>query len=71
VIGIRRFGRLRANTLIGEMSTPDPAPQHSQHLELPVEELLRRATIHPPYGEQVIGDLTSEEASAFLDTVSS
>lgn len=50
-----------------EMSAPHPA--HEQNLELPIEELLRRATVHPPYGEQVIDDLTPEEADAFLDAV--
>lgn len=51
------------------MSTADPAPEHEEHLELPVEEVLRRAPIHPPYGEDVIDDLTQEEADAFLDAV--
>lgn len=50
-----------------EMSSPDPACE--QHPELPVEELFRRAMVHPPYGEQVIDDLTPEEADAFLDAV--
>lgn len=52
-----------------EMSTPHPAPEHDGNLELPVEELLQRATVHPPYGEQVIDDLTPEEADAFLDAI--
>jgi hypothetical protein len=56
-------------TLTCEMSTPHPAPEHDENLELPVEELLQRATVHPPYGEQVIDDLTPEEADAFLDAV--
>lgn len=51
------------------MSTADPAHQHAKNLELPVEELLRRATVHPPYGEQVIDDLTPAEADAFRDAV--
>lgn len=58
-----------SRTLANEMSTPEPAHDHDQNLELPVEELLRRATVHPPYGEQVIDDLTSEEADAFLDAI--
>lgn len=58
-----------ARTLVPEMSTADPAPEHEEHLELPVEEVLRRAPIHPPYGEDVIDDLTQEEADAFLDAV--
>jgi len=56
-------------TLTHEMSTPDPAPEHDENLELPVDELLQRAKVHPPYGEHVIDDLTSEEADAFLDAV--
>ena len=48
------------------MSIPDPAPTPSESLELPVEELLRRARPMPPYGELVIDDLTPEEADAFL-----
>ena len=59
----------RARTLVAEMSTADPAPEREEHLELPVEEVLRRAPIHPPYGEDVIDDLTQEEADAFLDAV--
>lgn len=51
------------------MSTPDPAPEQHENLELPVEQLLQRATVHPPYGDQVIDDLTTEEADAFLDAV--
>ena len=57
------------STLTCEMSTPHPAPEHDENLELPVEELLRRATVHPPYGVQVIDDLTPEEADALLDAV--
>lgn len=56
-------------TLTVEMSTPRPAPEHDEKLELPVDELLRRAAVHPPYGEPVIDDLTPEEADAFLDAV--
>lgn len=60
---------LLARRLGSEMSTADPAPEHEEHLELPVEEVLRRAKVHPPYGEDVIDDLTQEEADAFLDAV--
>ncbi len=35
-------------------------------LEIPVEELLRRARPLPPHKEMVIDDLTSEEGEAFL-----
>jgi hypothetical protein len=56
-------------TLTDEMSTPQPEPTPNESLELPVEELLRRGKAHLPYGEQVIEDLTSEEAEAFLAAV--
>jgi hypothetical protein len=36
-------------------------------LELPVEELLRRARPLPPHDEMVIHDLTEEEGRAFLE----
>jgi hypothetical protein len=42
-----------------------------QHLELPVEELLRRARPMPPHEEMVIEDLTEEEGAAFLAAVDS
>ena len=51
------------------MSTAHPEPNPSESLELPVEELLRRGRPHPPYGDQVIEDLTPEEADAFLNAV--
>ena len=35
-------------------------------LELPVEELLRRARPLPPHEEMLIDDLTEEEGAAFL-----
>jgi hypothetical protein len=58
-----------SGTLVGEMSTLQPKPTPHESLELPVEELLRRGRPHPPYGEQVIEDLTPEEAEAFLAAV--
>ena len=58
-----------SRTLASEMSTPRPEPTPNESLELPVEELLRRGRPHLPYGEQVIDDLTPEEAEAFLDAV--
>ena len=42
-----------------------------EHLELPVEELLRRARPLPPHDEMVIEDLTEEEGAAFLAAVES
>lgn len=57
--------------MVGEMSTPEPQPIKTESLELPVAELLRRAKAHPAYGEDVIDDLTSEEADAFLAAIRS
>ena len=39
-------------------------------LELPVEELLRRARPLPPREDMVIHDLTPEEGAAFLEAIS-
>ena len=51
------------------MSTPQPERTNTESLELPVEEVLRRGRPHLPYGEQVIEDLSPEEADAFLAAV--
>lgn len=40
--------------------------KRSPSLELPVEELLRRARPLPPHEEMVIDDLTEQEGAAFL-----
>ena len=42
-----------------------PEPIH-KGLELPVQDLIRRARPLPPHEEMVIEDLTEEEAAAFL-----
>lgn len=42
-----------------------------ESLELPVEELLRRAKPLPPHEEMIIEGLTDEEAQAFFDAVNS
>lgn len=60
-----------SRTVAAEMSTAQPEPTPAENLELPVEELLKRGRTHLPYGEQVIDDLTAEEADAFLDAVRS
>ena len=39
------------------------------HMELPVEELLRRARQLPPHEKMVIDDLTPEEGAAFLEAI--
>ncbi len=53
------------------MATPEPKPVRTEDLELPDEELLRRAKPHPPWGEDGIDDLKPEEAEAFLAAVRS
>ncbi len=55
----------RRRTLVGvssEALQPDPA----RSLDLPVDELLRRARPLPSRDEMVIDDLTEEEGAAFL-----
>lgn len=47
----------------------DNSDEHD--LELPVEELLRRARPLPPHEEMVIEDLTEDEGVAFLAAVES
>jgi hypothetical protein len=42
-----------------------------EHLELPVEELLRRARPLPPHDEMLIEDIDEEEGAAFLAAVDS
>jgi hypothetical protein len=59
-------------SVVDEMTSDPatPAPKH-QHLELPVEELLRRVKPMPPLEDLVIEDLTPEEGEAFLEAVRS
>ncbi|MBV9685239.1 MAG: hypothetical protein JO046_25820 [Solirubrobacterales bacterium] len=52
------------------MSTHAPDNREG-HLELPVDELLRRARPLPPRDAMVIEDLTEEEGAAFLAAVES
>ena len=49
----------------------DPIDTGDEHLELSVEELMRRARPLPPHDEMVIEDLTEEEGAAFLAAVES
>ena len=53
------------------MSTYRADNPEEEHLELPVEELLRRARPLPPHEEMVIDDITEEEGAAFLAAVES
>jgi hypothetical protein len=48
------------------MSSEPLRPVESTSLELPVEELLRRARPLPPHEEMVIEDLDEVETAAFL-----
>jgi hypothetical protein len=56
-------------TLADEMSTEPVQSGRGENLELPVEELLRRARPLPPHQEMLIDDLTEEEGAAFLETL--
>ena len=49
-----------------EMSTEPVQSGQGESLELPVEELLRRARPLPPHEKMLIDDLTEEEGVAFL-----
>lgn len=51
------------------MSNPAAEPASAESVELSVEEVLRRARPHPPYGEMVIDVLDEDEAHAFLAAV--
>ena len=51
------------------MSNIPPQPRSEESLELPVEELLRRARPLPPHAEMAIDDLTDEEAEAFFEAI--
>lgn len=53
-------------TLADEMSTKPVRSGQGESLELPIEELLRRARPLPPHEKMLIDDLTEEEGAAFL-----
>jgi len=55
-----------------EMATEHVQPPINEpSLELPVEELLKRAKPLPPHEQMVIEGLTEEEGLAWLDAVNS
>lgn len=64
-------GQRRLDSVCTEMSTNPVPATHTDSLELPVEELLRRAKPMPPPEKFVIDDLTPEEGEAFLEAVRS
>ncbi|MDQ6797284.1 MAG: hypothetical protein M3011_04535 [Actinomycetota bacterium] len=52
------------------MSTqPTSAGQTGEHLELPVDEVLRRAKPYPPREELVIEGLTDDQEDAFWESI--
>jgi hypothetical protein len=53
-------------SVANEMSTHPIEPSQGKSLELPVEELLRRARPLPRPEDMVIDDLSAEEGEAFL-----
>ena len=53
------------------MSTDRANTGEVQHLELSVDELLRRARPLPPHDEMVIEDLSEAEGAAFLAAIDS
>lgn len=55
---------------LGGVSTRAP-DNRDEHLELPVEELMRRARPLPPHDEMVIEYLSEDEGAAFLAVVES
>ena len=55
---------------IGSVSTHGP-DNRDEHLELPVDELLRRARPLPPHDEMVIEDLSENEGAAFRAAIES
>jgi hypothetical protein len=53
------------------VSTHPASQSEPEHLELPVEELLRRVRPLPDHAEMVIEGLSEEEGEAFLAAVQS
>ncbi len=52
------------------MSTqPTNAGRIGEHLELPVDEVLRKAQPYPPRDELLIADLTDEEEVTFWESI--
>ncbi len=47
----------------------DQSAQEPEHLELPVEELLRRARPLPPHEDMLIDGVDEEEGRAFLAAI--
>ncbi len=63
---LRLSGTAVDSRLTCEMSSEPIVPTGLPNLELPVEELLRRARPLPPHEEMLIEDLDEAEGLAFL-----
>lgn len=67
---MRRFPLAQARVPWELMSTHgDQSAQELEHLELPVEELLRRARPLPPHADMLIDGVDEEEGRAFLAAI--
>jgi hypothetical protein len=53
------------------VSTHRADANEQEHLDLPVDELLRRARPLPPHDEMLLDDLSEEVGAAFLSAVDS
>jgi hypothetical protein len=51
---------------MSNQAAADSGSSSLEHLELPVQELLRRARPLPPHEDMVIEDLDEDEGKAFL-----
>lgn len=49
--------------------TSEPVTPSSGNLELPIEELVRRARPLPPHDQMFIEDLSDEEGAEFLAAI--
>lgn len=67
---MRRSSLRRPRVPWSVMSTHgDQSAQQPEHLELPVEELLRRARPLPPHEDMLIDGVDAEEGRAFLAAI--
>jgi len=69
--GCVELGRSRPSTYNVLVAVDRAALPEPGSLELPVEELLRRARPLPPHREMVIEDLSADEGDAFLAALDS
>ncbi len=67
----RAYQLSRFSLHLRTVSTHPASNSEPEHLEFPVEELLRRARPLPDHDEMAIEDLSEEEGEAFLAAVQS